>query len=376
MPAPSAAPAFSGTLPGMSAVDRFALRLGRAALLVAVALAPLVLAELAARRLYAPQPIRQVYDPFAYRIPQPGLVDRFTGRDGTEVTVRLNELGMRGPSIAAPLPADALRLVFLGGSTTEGYAYADADTFPAQVGAALAARLGRPVTVWNAGASAATSSVSLGRLQHQVLDLRPSLVVVMHGINDLLGGFHPGFRGDGRHLPRPLTADRRPRSYLLDALRRRRARGAPRPPLASAATRRIDDYRDFPARLVFARNLRSMAAVAAAHGVPILVLTQPTMYRLDPAPGDAQRFYLLDAVVRLGATPPDIPSLARGMRAMNDTVRALPRGDGVGVFDLASTVPRSWELFYDECHYTKAGNRHLAAALTPAIAAALETARP
>jgi len=351
--------------------DRFALDLGRGVVLTLLALLPFALAELAARLLSVPPPIRRVYDPFAYRIPQPGLVDSFVGPDGQPVTIRLNELGMRGPSTTEKVAPDTSTLVFLGGSTTENYAYPDADTFPAIIGDAVAEKLGHPVRVWNAGASAATSGVSLGRLQHQVLDLQPSLVVVMHGINDLLGGFHPGFRPDSRHLVRPALADHRPRSYLLTWVRGLRSRVV-QP--SSARTREAFEFRRFPARLVFERNIRSMAAIATAHGIPILFLSQPTMFRLDTAPADAKRFRLARSLRDVGATPPDVPSLSRGMRAFNATTLALPSERGGKAFDLAARMSQSWKWFYDECHYTREGNRRVAAELSPVVTEILRSA--
>jgi lysophospholipase L1-like esterase len=337
---------------------------GRAGQLVGVSLLTLLLAEGAARIVHTPEPVRRVYDPFAYRIPAPGLVDSFANREGETVTVRLNELGMRGPSITAPMAPRTVTLVFLGGSTTENYAYDEPDTFPAQLGAALADRLSLPVRVLNAGMSAGTTGTSLARLQHQVLDLRPDLVVVMDGINDLLEGFHKSYRPDGRHLERPPVAGQRPRSYLYDWLRlvwapRRRSHDGPQV--------RVTDYESFPARRVFARNLRSMAAIAETHGVDILFLTLGTMYTDAPELRDADRFVMSDALADKADAHPDVPSLAAGMRAFNAVVLALPRNGRVHVFDLAGRLPRSWEVFYDDCHLTKAGNRRVTTELLPAI---------
>lgn len=346
-----------------------ALRLARALGVVGLAL---LLAESAARLLHVPEPVRRVYDPFAYRIPAPGLRDSFRSREGEAVEVRLNELGMRGPSVSTPVPEGTLTLVFLGGSSTENYAYNEPDTFPFQAGQALAARLGRPVRAFNAGMSAATSSTNLARLQHQVLDLHPDLVVVMDGINDLLDGFHRSYRRDGRHLERPPLQGERPRSYLYDWLRQAsRPRRPPRP--RPEREIRMTDYEGFPARQAFARNLLSMSAVAQAHGIDILFLTQATMYRDDPDPAERDRFVMSAALGDKADRYPDVPSLAAGMRAFNAVVLALPRGGRTHVFDLAPRLPRSWDVFYDDCHLTKTGNRRVAEELLPVIEAILRT---
>lgn len=342
-------------------------RLARAA---AIVLTLLALSEGVARWLHHPQPVRRVFDPFAWRIAQPGLDDSFRNALGETVHVRLNEAGLRGPRLSDPVAPGTLTLVFLGGSAVENYGWNDADTFPVQVGDTLAKRVGRPVRVFNGGVSAAVSGTSLGRLQHQVLDLRPSLVVVMDGLNDLAGGFHAGFRRDGRHLPRPPEAGQLPRSFLLAWLR---SLVPPRLSGPRRATRELHlaNYDDFPARQVFARNLRSMAAIAEAHGVPILFLTQPTTYRDVPEAEDLKRYYLMETLIDKGMTPPDVPSLAAGMRAFNATVLALPPSPRVHVFDLAARVPKTYDLFLDECHFTQAGNRKVSEELGPVVEAIL-----
>ncbi len=367
----------SGYLDGPSnAFDRWCLRLGRLTVLMTLLVVPIVLAEAVARWLHQPVPIRRVYDPYAYRIPQPLLVDQFDTLDGEPMTVRLNELGMRGPSIEEPQPDDGLTVVFLGGSTTENYAFPHQQTFPVLVGQHVAAELGRPVRVFNAGMSAATTGTSLARLQHQVLDLEPSLIVLMHGINDLVFGFHPAFRTDGRHLIRPPTAGHQPRSFLWDWVRQRRERTRAANPLPKGAERRFEAYESFPALRVFERNLQSMAAIARGHRIPIVFLTQATLYRADPQPDDPERFRLASAVAAHGGIPPDIPSLALGMAAFNAVVLDLETDSWVQTHDLAASLPRTRELIYDECHFTRVGNSKVAVELAPVLSSILSSASP
>jgi len=295
-------------------------------------------------------------------------VDRFTTGAGREITVRLNELGMRGPSLAEPLPKDALTVVFLGGSTTENYALAREQTFPELVGRDLEARLGRPVRILNAGMSAATTSTTLARLQHQVLDLAPSLIVVHHGINDLVGGFHTRFRRDGRHLPRPPGLEGRPRSYLFSYIRNLRSPPSNRTPTPRARELSVLDYSASPALAVFSRNLRSMASIATAHELPILFLTQATTYELGLEQDVRDRFFMVESLIALGMTPPDVESLAAGMRAYNAVVLEIDQSPWVSVYDLAAELPRSWDLFTDDCHLTAEGNGVVAELLSPVVA--------
>lgn len=336
-------------------------RLQAAVLATGSLIVALVAAELVARLTVSPPPLRRVWDPFAYRIPQPGLVDPIDGPDGP-VTVRMDDRGMRRSFGGDPSRGTPIRVVFLGGSTTENYPYPVDETFPGRVGAAIAAACGRPTEVRNAGASAATAATSLARLQHQVLDLEPDAVVVMHAINDLIGGFAPGYRPDQRHLPRPATP-RRPRSYLIHWFRTRRAgkgeSGAAREPAPA-----IDDWRAHPSFPPYQRTLRSIVAVGRAHHVPLVLMTQATTYEspLDPVRNRLARRH------RAGGAPiPSADSLAVGMATFNDAVRHLATDVSTPLVDLARSLPDDANLFFDECHLTADGNRAAANLIAPVL---------
>jgi lysophospholipase L1-like esterase len=333
--------------------------------------------EITVRVFHAPPPERRVYDPFCHKIPRPNLAEKFKVTNDRDewIRIQLNERGMRGPSLQA-LPEDGLVLVFLGGSTTENYRFNKEDTFPFQAGRHLEQSLGVPVSVLNAGMSGATAGHSLSRLQHQVLDLHPDLVVVCHAVNDLISGFHPRFRTDGRHLGMPRGGGG-PASYLLSWLRgRNRGRdytsdepyGLLTEPETPAGERRVTDYSDFPAMAVFSRNLRSMAAIAADRAIPMLFMTQGSMYGAAvPEPEKRKRLIMTQRLLELKVIPPDIESLALGMEAFNRRILSMQPGPCVHTFDAASRIPRTWSFFYDDCHMTKKGNRLLAEILSPVM---------
>lgn len=87
---------------------------------------------------------------------------------------------------AAPVPADAPLVVFLGDSLTAGLGLAVDQAFPAVVAAELAAR-GRPIRAVNAGVSGDTTAGGLRRADW-VLSQRPTVVVLALGANDGLRG--------------------------------------------------------------------------------------------------------------------------------------------------------------------------------------------
>jgi acyl-CoA thioesterase I len=90
---------------------------------------------------------------------------------------------------AGPVSAAPLRILVLGDSLTAGLGVAEADSFPAQLAAALAAR-GIEAKVINAGVSGDTTAGGLARLDW-ALGEDPQIVILELGANDGLRGLDP-----------------------------------------------------------------------------------------------------------------------------------------------------------------------------------------
>ena len=304
-----------------------------------------------------------------YKTLAPNLVDTFviTNDADEEVTVRTNALGLRGPEVGEKRGP---RLVFLGGSTTENYRFNERDTFPAIIASSLRSSSGRHVEAFNAGLSGATTAHSVSRLQHHLLALQPDVVVVYHAVNDLLSGYARDYDPTHRNLGPPTPRARR--SHLLAWWGRSRypdfttdepyGTFSQLPALKPSGP--VSRLASLP---VFERNIRSMAAIAAAHRVKILFVTQLTAYgRVEPA-----RLALARSLAHSWEPTPDVASLAAGMRRFNDVLRLVPTSTTVRVHDLVSEVTVTDELLYDDCHLTRRGNQAVAERLTPVIASLL-----
>lgn len=94
-------------------------------------------------------------------------------------------------SVAA---ATAVRILTLGDSLTAGYGLIEADSFPAQLQAALTER-GIDVDVLNSGVSGDTTSAGRARLAWALSD-QPDVVIVELGANDGLRGIDPELTRD------------------------------------------------------------------------------------------------------------------------------------------------------------------------------------
>ncbi|NJL96072.1 MAG: hypothetical protein HC915_21240 [Anaerolineae bacterium] len=206
----------------------------------------------------------------------------------------INSRGFRGPEIELPKPPGRYRIVALGGSTTYGFDLPTWElTFPGQLQRILREDYGYTnVDVINGGADLYTTWESLVNLQFRVLELEPDLIIIYHGVNDTTARLVPpetySGLGNGRGIwltgdaPLPASTLWRFVGLQLGALddpaaleaRFEFAGGVP-----SCGLWTRDTCHDYPTAelltrnppIYFEQNLRSMVAIAQAHGLDVLL---------------------------------------------------------------------------------------------------------
>jgi|GEM_PF-610402 len=281
-----------------------------------------------------------------------------------------NALGYRSPERPLARPPAALRILCAGGSTTfDLLAASDDRTWPWRLEQRL--RRQRPgVEVWNAGFPGWTSLESLISLALRDVDLGPALVVVYQGDNDLQpGGYQPFDRqyehGHAELTLQPLGFDRPPlpwraRSVLLERLAAAWAR--PGDPWSSLDPRQPRHPRLAPgAAGTFARNLRSLVAVARAHGARVALVTQTIRIRRRQRADDLK--YLAQWLPGL------VPEAAPGeLEQLNAALRGMHGEEGVQVVDAAAQVGWQDEDFGDPLHFSDRGSERFADYLATALA--------
>jgi len=284
-----------------------------------------------------------------------------------------SSLGYRSPERPLAKPAGTRRILCVGGSTTfDLLAERDEATWPWLLEDRLRAG-GERVEVWNAGFPGWTSLESTLSLAVRDADLRPDLVIVFHGLNDLRPGSHRSFdrqyeHGHAELARRVLGLERDPltwaqRSVLVEGLGDL-LRGGPTNPwtvrTAPASTARAQRL-PAAAVAVFGRNLRSLAGLAAAHGAKVLFVTQRVRIREPSAAADRD----LLAQWLPGLEPSAVPA---ELERLDDVTRLLA-AEGVGTLaDAAREVPWTDGDFADAMHFSEQGSRALAAYLQPRVA--------
>lgn len=209
-----------------------------------------------------------------------------------------NSLGMRDHREFTDKPPGALRVVFIGGSTTYTVGILDnAKIFSRRLEYLLdyhyrSVLPGTAIQVINAGMGAATSAENLLRLMFFVSELRPDLVVIQHGLNDVWPRTRKGIQSDfsnyrkswgepdyfrARPLLIGLLTTLVHRSVLLSFVARMTGLMAPTQ-VEDLINRRdvpVDDsyVRENDARF-FERNTRYMIAVCRSMGAAVLLASE------------------------------------------------------------------------------------------------------
>lgn len=321
---------------------------------------------------------------------------------GASPTVRfaVNRFGFRNSRMQElAKPGGELRVFAVGGSTTECLYLDEPDAWPEVLQRELAPSV-PGVNVINAGHSGDTTRDHLALLSQRIVPFRPDMVMFLVGVNDLslqIESDYSPLRNDARSLV-VENADA-PRLMLRSALaevsqitrrliliQRQRlkadARGNPVQDGAGGWMRAARELRQRaplsdidPAALPkpeFEENLRTLAAIARSAGATPVFMTQPVLWG---APAGEWEALLWVPYGRRVA--PD--RLWQVMERFNDVTRRVAAELDVPLIDLARTLPKSTELFYDDDHYTVTGARQVgklvaeglreAGALQPRIAA-------
>jgi lysophospholipase L1-like esterase len=371
-----AAVAYVLAAPAMTSDAR---RAGRFLLLVYASLASLAIAEAVVRAVVIPTPLYNQYPwpPMTYVRKAAEEVSPGRGR----IYFSVNTLGVRGPE-GGPKESD-LAILCIGGSTTECLYNTDEASWPCRVQSDLARAPGRGVYIGNAGRSGHTAANHAYLLRHYPGVERFDAVLVLCGVNDVLGWLRRDRDERRARVPNETLFDW---SRPHDAYYRRLALwrlaetildvGSPLArgqvfqdatgdwyAKARAARRRALQSRTFaelPADLDdalahYRRDLIDVVQAARERGRAVAMMTQPTLWRADLPPELEDKLWQYN---QFGAYTP--AALAQAMDAFNQVMLDVCREHGVPCLDLASQLPKDASVFYDDCHFHDEGCRIVA----------------
>jgi hypothetical protein len=267
--------------------------------------------------------------------------------------VEVNTQGLVG-QLLDPSSAE-VRVVALGGSTTFFRDYLSAVREDYRGPAASFAAAGTP---------GYTLSQSLANLRRRIAPLRPQVLVVYHGVNDLipltLAGIDPDDDEAYRSALTSLggTSVNRRDGWVdrsaVGTLVYNRLLGAVR-----ARRQRSYTSEDAKASLRFARDLRAIVEEGERLGAVVVLVT------------------LAHAPPRKGQDSPwgEEAVAAAGIERHAGIVRALAVERGLICVDAAAELDGKAECFVDLCHFSDLGRDRLADLVRPALRGAVESLR-
>ncbi|MBV6403835.1 MAG: SGNH/GDSL hydrolase family protein [Flavobacteriales bacterium] len=324
------------------------------------------------------------------RIALPTEVDdviRGSTLPGTDPVIHLhrNRLGLRGPDLP-PDTAGLLRIVAVGGSTTECMYLSDGHDWPALLGAHLAGGpplgVGRPTWVNNAGLDGHSTFGHAILLEDHILRLRPHVVLLLVGANEL------GRTDLGRHdraqwrtrprawwehsaLWRTWQAWRQTRTvreagighHALDLTT------APAPLAPDSAMAQL--AREQALLPAYRQRLEDLVALCRNRGALPVLITQPCIASNVADTVLARR--LMDLPLLTGT---DGRTLVRRLGSINDITRAVALAHDLPLIDLARMLPGGPAHYYDAFHFTKNGAAAVASLCADRLSAYLSARYP
>ena len=274
--------------------------------------------------------------------------------------ISINSLGFRGPELANPRPGNGLRVWCAGGSSTfDIYAPDDASTWPAQLRRLLQRALPqRTVEVINAGIPNEVLQGSLHDFVRHFPVVRPDVLVVYHGPNDLRS-----------------VADVKPQrpNELLERL----SWFAFFRVIHQEGTRRLAPLDRYPGRQLsppqldrVAHEVRGLILAAEQRGTKVVLATHALRLSLVPTVNEAEASLSHDS--DLLELPP--MEVSRAMDAYNSLVERIALERNHTFADVRKAVPPTPMYWGDSTHFSAAGSRLAAQVMTRAVLQAVGSA--
>lgn len=264
---------------------------------------------------------------------------------------------------------NTFRIVTFGGSTTKNFV--DGVHYPLLLERRLQERYPKKhIEVINVGNSAYTTTHSLTLLMFDALSWNPDLIIVSHNINDLLNAYFPNLVPDysNQYGTKFYLPQYKNRLTFINAslgwssfywfLRERIGDILSDAGYQNQGSYRRASYGNEPPDLIrhlFERNLKTFAAVARAHAIPVIFGTQP----FEPS----EEYFNIALRVRPFNKLVIYPlheELISHHRRFNEIIKKVAQEEKEYLVDNAALLNGDRSYFVDFVHYNKKGLEKLA----------------
>ena len=267
-----------------------------------------------------------------------------------------------------------IKILFLGGSTTETLYVPEMNRFPSVVERSLRSKLTQTINVFNGGVSGNNSMHSIFALLAKGIALEPNYVVLMHNINDfaLLSKTEsywiaPRSRAvlvknnDGKFS----TIEDSSRNIFFNLIKTAKNVLAPnlytylRPRLFADITLHRDEFEGFSKKYIdldldlmesrFRSSITSFVKISRAWNIKPILMTQGNRI-------DHNLEYFQKWVVRYQRGEMTAREFSDLYARMNQITREVAIQENVTLIDLDSQIPKTNEFLYDTIHLNQAGS--------------------
>lgn len=265
-------------------------------------------------------------------------------------------------------------LVFLGGSAVECIFVEEENRFPYLVGCLLEKKLGMKINSYNGGHGGNNSMHSLFILLSKVIPIKPSVVVMMHNINDLvILLYEKTYYNDNPHKEIIVTEN-----YGMFRLARMLGKKI-FPNIFQALSQLVDihkylqlvEFGDEFARFrgtkiaadkpkiikEFKKNLQLFIDICKTNKITPVLMTMQSRLTKIPAEITRKEFGRLSSDL-------SYEEFKHLFDDMNDAVRSKAKENGIILIDLAKEIPQENDFIYDMVHLNDNGCKKAAAIIS------------
>lgn len=288
-----------------------------------------------------------------------------------------NNMGFRGEDLLMPKPPDEFRIFILGGSSIECFYLDDSQAIHSVLQEELNKHVSprMKVKVYNAGKSGDFSVDHVAMISHRIVHLHPDMIIVCSGVNDLtraIYNFDYCLYGQKGSSARRLTFFRLLKFLSTEFQIPRRIYYLIRkisPKSDSQLLEEISSKSDYKKKVKlrmsvpasnqkprvdlapYRENLKTIVGVCQVHNIRLILVTQPTTWDslVDPEIKNWQWMLYRNGVTYRA------DFMDEAMEKLNNVMRQVAADSSVPLFDLARTIPKSSEFFYDDAHFNVKG---------------------
>jgi lysophospholipase L1-like esterase len=300
-----------------------------------------------------------------------------------EIHYSRNSLGMRGDEMPAD-PKHWLKIITIGGSTTECSYNSDSLTWPELLKTNLRKTVAPNVWMNNAGLDGTSTFGHIILLKDHIVSLHPDYVIFLTGVNDMeekeMGGFdkYNSTEWDTRSLKdwfRSLIRKTETGALIENLYRSRVAyrKGLTHREVNYAKEKTVNvTLPESLAQLTaqkeyvgaYSRRILTLDSICKANNIKAIFLTQPSLFASFTDPATGIDFTNLQINEGRNAT-------TQGMILDTYNIVLLQLGEQgkIKAINLAAAMPKDSRYFYDYTHYTSVGTKVVAQIVSDSLQA-------